>query len=166
MVETWRQIAGHDGYEISESGKIRSYRNRQGHQTQTPRMLTPGIVNGYLYIKLGRTFQSSVHLLVLKTFVGPCPPGMVARHLDGVRTNCHVTNLAWGTLEENYADRRVHGTDNGGIRHWNSKFNDDLVRDIRARIAIESPQEIAASLGVTQSAIRHVIAKRSWQHVS
>lgn len=50
----------------------------------------------------------SVHKLVLTAFVGPCPEGMECRHLNGIKTDCRLKNLEWGTQEENVQDNRDH----------------------------------------------------------
>jgi hypothetical protein len=56
-----------------------------------------------------RTFQ--VHALVLRAFVGPYPPGMQIRHLNGTPHDNRLENLTYGTPAENARDRdEVHGT--------------------------------------------------------
>ena len=51
-----------------------------------------------------------VHRLVLLAFVGrPSRKGMVARHKDGDPANNRLGNLAWGTAQENWQDRKQHG---------------------------------------------------------
>jgi HNH endonuclease len=66
--------------------------------------------NGYLTVRLnGKT--AAVHQLVLKTFRGPRPDGMVACHDDGRKTNNALTNLAWGTPSSNQLDRYRHELD-------------------------------------------------------
>jgi hypothetical protein len=59
-----------------------------------------------------------VHHLVLEAFVGPCPPGQEARHVnDNDRANNALSNLAWGTHRENCADRDRHGATARGDRN-------------------------------------------------
>ena len=50
-----------------------------------------------------------VHVLVLEAFVGPRPAGHEGRHLDDVRSNNTLSNLAWGTQGENYQDALRNG---------------------------------------------------------
>jgi HNH endonuclease len=68
---------------------------------------------GYQSIKFGRWKRFRLHSLVLECFVGPRPPGMECRHLDGNPSNNALENLAWGTRSENRADQVRHGT-----AHW------------------------------------------------
>lgn len=54
----------------------------------------------------------AVHVLVLEAFRGPRPgPDYEGRHLDGDPGNSALVNLAWGTRQENWGDRRRHGRD-------------------------------------------------------
>ncbi len=49
-----------------------------------------------------------VHRMVLETYVGDCPAGMMCRHLDGNAHNNNINNLCWGTSKENHTDRVKH----------------------------------------------------------
>ena len=65
---------------------------------------------GYLFVGAfndvkGKKYPLKAHTAVLTTFVGPCPPGMQARHLDDNSYNNHLSNLKWGTSQENQADK-------------------------------------------------------------
>jgi hypothetical protein len=128
--------------------------------------MSPGLSGGYRWVKFGRSAQIRVHVLVLETFVEPRPEGLVCRHLDGNPLNNHVGNLRWGTLEENYADRRLHGTHNTGSRHGRALINEDDARVIKQRLAAgEKHQVIAADFGVKRGVVSCISAGRSWTHV-
>lgn len=166
MTETWRAIPGHLGYEVSDLGRVRSYRNRQGHPTATARVLSPGAVHGYQQIKLGRSRQTKVHILVLEAFVGPRPEGMVCRHLDGNGMNNRLGNLRWGTPEENYADRHLHGTHNSGSRNGRAKINERDVAAIRKRLSVgERHADVAVDFGVGRGVVANISAGRTWKGV-
>lgn len=115
MDEQWRTIVGCDGcHEVSSFGRVRSVsRDRGDNYWITGRLLSTKPSTTYPKVNLchGRVRKThTVHTLVLKAFVGPPPPGMEARHLDGNRLNNRLDNLAWGTKSENMADRLRHGT--------------------------------------------------------
>lgn len=70
----------------------------------------------------GKHWNVTAHALVMRAFVGPCPPGQQVRHLDGDPTNNRWApgneeetkaasgNLIYGTPKENIHDRdKVHG---------------------------------------------------------
>lgn len=114
--EEWRPIIGSPGYEVSDLGRVRGiartvrYRDGQTHRFPE-RVLKPSAnpVSGYLNVKVkGRT--RNVHTLVLEAFVGPAPPGMQCRHLNGNAGDARLVNLAWGTRSENNRDQARHGT--------------------------------------------------------
>jgi hypothetical protein len=106
--ERWLPVSGFPAYEVSDLGRVRSVR--------AGRLLKPARINslGHLQVKLyrnGKQHGRLVHRLVLEAFVGPCPPGMEARHVATNDTsNNRLTNLAWGTYSENEADKKIHGT--------------------------------------------------------
>lgn len=101
---TWLPVVGFPRYEVSSEGEIRS-----GKHILKPRPNS----NGYLYLTLyreGERHTKRVHLLVAEAFYGQRPPGMVSRHLNGVRTDNRAENLAWGTYRDNVLDAVTHGT--------------------------------------------------------
>lgn len=121
--EEWRPVVGFEGYyEVSDHGRVRSLdRNRKaptgGDWVQPGRILcqTDGMKSrgdARLSVNLcrhGRCKTRFVHQLVLEAFVGPRPPGMQTLHWDDVKTNNHLSNLRWGTPQENQYDRIRNG---------------------------------------------------------
>lgn len=149
----------HPLYEVSSLGRVRSNRHK------TSRILTPYYGgDGYLNIKLGRGFQTSIHRLVLSSFFAPPPGDVECRHLDGNPHNNRLDNLRWGTRSENYHDRHAHGTDNNGERHGNAKLTSAAVRGIRTSTL--SDTELAGMYGVTRSTVNGARSGRSWRHES
>lgn len=73
-----------------------------------------GSLNNYGYIvytllKGGKSRYVTAHSLVAEVFIGPRPPGLDIRHLDGDKLNNHVSNLAYGTRTENMMDEVISG---------------------------------------------------------
>jgi hypothetical protein len=119
-MELWTSIPGYEGfYEVSSYGNVRSltrfvpYGRHKG-MTYTGRDLKLFVSNNYLSVKLARagvTKTVYVHELVLLAFVGPRPvieDRSEIRHLDGDKFNNQVSNLVYGTVKENAADRKLH----------------------------------------------------------
>lgn len=115
--EEWRSIPGYEPtYAVSSHGRIYS----------RPRPRTKGGLRtvrvgkrGYPCLTLvqdGVQKTHEVHRLVAAAFLGPRPAGHEVRHLDGQPLNCHVGNLAYGTITENSLDKRAHGADRNAAK--------------------------------------------------
>lgn len=119
-MELWTSVDGYEGfYEVSNYGNVRSltravpYGRHKG-MTYTGRDLKLFVTNNYLSVKLARagiTKTFYVHELVMMAFDGPRPEideRCEIRHLDGNKFNNNFSNLAYGTVKENAADRKLH----------------------------------------------------------
>lgn len=104
--EEWRDVPGYEGqYQASTLGRIWSVpcgrangelvRSRSAHQ-------------GYEAVVLEKV-RWRVHSVVMLTFVGPLPQGMVTRHLNGEPSDNRLSNLTYGTPTENALDAVRHG---------------------------------------------------------
>lgn len=164
--ERWRAIPGWAGYRVSDLGRVKT----------VTRKLRDGRTAGGIVLKLeigtagypmanlhrnGRRRRQYVHRLVMRAFVGPCPPGMEVRHLNGDRLDCRLVNLEYGTHPENIRDQEAHGTSGRGLTA-------ELAREIRERYAAD-PQEtyisMSAAYGVSTTTIRQVLRGITWDHV-
>lgn len=111
----WRPVVGYEGlYEVSDTGKVRSvprviegkdgrlifYRN---YKEIRPRVKPSGHHRVGLR-RNGDLEHRYVHRMVLESFIGPCPEGMVACHYDDDPTNNAVINLRWDTFASNQLD--------------------------------------------------------------
>jgi DNA-binding NarL/FixJ family response regulator len=81
-----------------------------------------------------------------------------------VRTHNSLDNLAWGTPDENQADRERHGTVPRGDNHHSSKLTQSQVleaRDLRA--SGMAFKEIAERLGANIGTIKSAVRGKSWK---
>lgn len=109
--------------------------------------------------------------LVLLAFVGPCPNGMECCHWDDDPSNNVLSNLRWGTKEDNARDAirngkhvPVKGEDNGRAKLTASKVV--LVRMLHETMPdVWKSQVLARVFGVTNAVIWHVLKRRTWRHV-
>jgi hypothetical protein len=113
--EGWRPAVGFPDYEVSDQGRVRSWKPYNGQAA--PRVLKgfPSPSGGHLQYRLvdisGESVTTKGHQLVLAAFVGPCPSWAdQIRHLDGNPTNNRLSNLRYGTRSENQFDAVRHGT--------------------------------------------------------
>lgn len=171
MDEIWKPVPGYEGYDVSNLGRVRS--SRRG----APKILKaaptskgyPSVALATFPIHLGMRGTSRshcVHELVLITFVGPCPLGWQARHIDGDRLNNKLDNLAWGTLGESYLDKIRLGRTGVGEKNRNSKLTEADVRMIRDTPAKEvSSAEFGRRLGLAATSIVAIRRRKSWKHL-
>ncbi len=173
---TYKPVAGFPGYRVGDDGSVWSAW-RHGHRRRTltdhwkQMKLSPG-TRGYLRVNLtppgGGTYRTfRVHRLVLEAFVGPCPDGMECLHRNGVKTDCRLENLHWGTPDANRQDNHDRSVYARGTDHTQVVLTEEQVRAIRARYAAGGVfmRELAAEFGVTLSCISAIIYRVSWKHV-
>lgn len=155
-METWKTIPNYPDYEVSDLGRVRSWK------TGAPKELSPGRSgpkrNQYLMVNLwsnGRGQPFKIHALVLDAFVGPRPEGLVACHNNGDNFDNRLSNLRWGTPSSNQMDRVSHGTSNRGDRHPLSKLTNSQAEEIRRTYATGATTQrgLAARFGISQSAV-------------
>ena len=169
MNETWKEIIGWPGYEVSNKGRVRCWnpRNRHAYPSREPRILKPTKSRDYFTVKLSNngerhTFQ--VHKLVLSHFRGQRPKDMHGRHLDGNSENNDLNNLVWGTVSENQRDRIRHNTHMRGERHVNSKLTINMVKEIKCILKDGGMtyEKMADKFNVSISTISAIKDERNW----
>lgn len=122
----------------------------------------------YLFVGLRQNRKQLsvyVHHLVLRAFVGPCPKGMEACHNDGNPTNNAATNLRWDTRKNNHADKKKHGTWQGGENHGMAKINQKIADEIRQEYASDrraTYEKIARARGLSRTTVFRIINRKSW----
>lgn len=169
----WRAIAGFRGvYQVSADGRIRSIDRwcagpHGGLRLWRGRILRPTRNKaGYLQVSPcidGTPIKCDLHTLILETFIGARPPGMEARHLNGRKCDTHLSNLRWGTVEENTADKLAHGHVLKGETHGSAVLRSgdvDRIRDLRR--ASFSAEKIARWLGLNPSTVKNVVYGSRW----
>jgi len=100
--ETFRTVSGFSDYEVSNYGRVIS------HKRGKPRLLRPHVVRGYVYYGLslkGRLRGVAAHRLVAMAFLDGISEGLQVDHIDGNRSNNHVSNLRFATRQENARNR-------------------------------------------------------------
>jgi NUMOD4 motif/Bacterial regulatory proteins, gntR family len=164
--ECWLSIAGYEGlYEASDLGRIRSL----------PRSGTMGRIlrpqrKEYFTVNLWRddmmrTF--TVHTLVARAFLGPCPDGQQVCHGPAGRFENAVANLSYGSAAKNLGpDKRRDGTMQAGVRNGLAKLTDEIVRECRTRAAAgESRGALAREFSISKVAMSDAIDGTTWRHL-
>jgi len=147
MTETFKPIPNYPDYEVSDLGNVRSLKSG------TPKLLKPQLKKKKRYqsvalCKEGVIKRRTIHSLVLETFVGPRPEGLVCRHKDDDASNNRLTNLCWGTQKENSDDAIKNGSHSClSLR----KLTTEAVQFIRTSRA--SSRKLAKRFGVSHTTI-------------
>ena len=107
MQEIWKPIVDFEGYEISNTGKVRSLSSTKWLRGKE---LSP-LNHKYLRVSLSKNnikYWKSVHRLVAITFI-PNPHNLPeVNHIDGNKLNNHEWNLEWKSSKGN----KKHAIDN------------------------------------------------------
>lgn len=161
--EIWRALPHKKGYEISNTGLVRSkFKTIVGLPDK----------RGYLRVSLWtekgcRKF--SIHKLMAETFLGVRPDGHVVRHLDGDNSNNNISNIAYGTRAQNELDKAAHGTALQGIKHPKSKLTDNQVKKIRHAFDRDGSnflvKSFAEKYNVSPATIRGIVLRKRWKHL-
>lgn len=165
MSEVWKAISGHEGYEVSDQGRVRCWRPIpwNAKPPAAPRILKPRRgTNGYLSVILGfKGPTRSVHTLVAEAFVRGRAPGFQAAHSNGDKDDNRATNLSWKTPKENHADKIRHGT------HGRS-LTPEKVNAIRAEYqpGVMTQEDLAIKYGTTQSTVSKIVLRQRWGSVA
>jgi hypothetical protein len=161
---SWRSAQGFPGYEVSDLGQVR----------KGDKLLKQSPFAGKKYLRVtlcraGKWITKRVHHLVLEAFVGPCPPGYEARHLNDEQSDNRLSNLKWGTKRQNTDDREVNGKTLRGDRHGSSKINADVVAEIKAILSNGSHyglnRQLAQRFQVPEDTISKIKLGKTWAHV-
>lgn len=177
-----KPISGFPAYRVTPDGQVWTCWKRantlgKGHGYivgDTYRLLRPNRLSRTEHMKVGiykggddyYQYPKLIHVLVLEAFMGPCPEGMQCRHLDGNPANNHVSNLVWGTPQENQLDRKLHGTSMEGSKHPMAKLTDDQVRQLRIDYSNGLTQvEIGKRYGLRQGYVSKIVNRKNWSHI-
>jgi hypothetical protein len=160
--EIWKSVVGHDGYEVSNLGRIAAIKNGERF------IRKPNFATHYLSISFKRRPKDktqtsrNIHVVVAEAFIGPRPSGMVVCHIDGNRYNNAASNVCYGTPNENVYDAVKHKTYKGS-KNGRSVFDERHVLLIRMLLDKGSgTSELARQLGVSIGTIHAIKTGRNW----
>ena len=154
-------IKNSDNYFVREDGKVIG---------KTGIVLKENIVHGYAYVSVktdGKFRPRRVHRLVAEAFI-PNPDKLPeVNHIDGVKTNNHVSNLEWATSQQN-SKHAIDVLGKGvGENHGCATLSNEIVHEI-CRMMVSGYQNsyITEKLGVTKDIVGKIRRRSSWTTVS
>lgn len=120
---------------------------------------------GYFTVKINK-IDKHVHKLVLLTFRGERPAGKQSRHLNDIKTDNRLENLAYGTPSQNQEDRRKNNPQVYDVQSNYHKLDKGKALQIRAERESGKPiLRIAKDHGVHPTTVCDVISRRTWKDV-
>ena len=126
MPERWLPIPDFPGYEVSDHGRVRTYKNATGKGPYMLAIRVSYFGRQRILLKQGEQRRMCyIHRLVLEAFRGPCPPEHETHHLDSDPTNNHLSNLVYLTHADHMAR---HG---GSTFEGSSHLAQETVLEIR-----------------------------------
>lgn len=109
------------------------------------------------------------HRIAYAVHTGEDVSGLVVRHRCDNPPCCNPAHLQLGTMADNTQDMISRGRARGGVTgpaNGASKLTEADVRTIRLRSAAENHEAISRDYGVSRTAIRHVVERKTWRHVA
>ena len=152
-------VPGFPGYFITREGKVFSVSELTTFEGD----------DGYIRVntyKDGKIKRPGVHVLLAKTFLPNAnKERTIVRHLDGVKKNINLNNLAWGTSKENGSDTSLHGTLKGE-NNPKAKLKTEDVANIKKLLKTTTIKSISEMYDwVSQSTIEAISSGQNWKHV-
>lgn len=168
-----RRVVGFPDYMIDPNGNLWSQWIRGSHpQRKGPwrqlklKVSRFGYVCCNLYRESNKPERVFVHRLLMAAFVGPCQDGMFVLHRDDNKTNNSLSNLYYGTRQQNSDDCIRNGRVSHGDKRWNAKLTNETVRRIKEmRKQGSSLKELSAMFGVSRHYITKICTGEIWKHV-
>jgi hypothetical protein len=161
-------------YYITETGEIfsRKYHPKKNPNCKLkqlkPTLTDKGYLNVCLYIDGKQIRKTTIHRLVGETFI-PNPENYPQiNHIDGNKSNNHVSNLEWCDRSYNMRHADKMGLrNNKGEKHKLSKLSEQQVLEIRELYSTGNytQKELGEKFGVSQNQISYIINKKKWNHI-
>ncbi len=111
--------------------------------------------------------QEVTHRFSWRLHNGPIPEGLLVLHKCDNPPCCNPDHLYKGTYQDNADDRVRRGRQPQGEAHSSSKLTETQVRAIRQDYTqgLHTYPTLALVYGVSASAIRSIINRRTWKHL-
>jgi hypothetical protein len=189
--EFWKDVIGYEGiYQVSNTGRVKSLARANTYfNPRVGKEVTRYYKDRFMKVKKNRGGYYTAHLrdeengletwpvvhrLVAEAFIPNEKNKPTVNHIDGVKTNNHVSNLEWATHSEN----TQHAFDMGlakpcrnqksrfGSASHQAKLTEQQVIEIRKlRGTGMTLTSIAEIYDVYFSTIHKICKRESWTHI-
>lgn len=173
MTEVWVAIKDYPSYEVSNFGNVRSLdrwikRGNNGYFKKGK--LFTNTVNGVGYPVASISNEKhqvktkTIHSLVAEAFIPKVEGKKIINHIDGDKTNNHVSNLEWCTYSENIAHsykvtrKPILRENNKKTGQKHTYINSRLVFDLSTGIFYGSASEAAYAKSIRPSTLMNCLS--------
>jgi hypothetical protein len=171
ITEIWLDV------QVSNLGRVKS-KDRKNYSGRNNlkgiiRKLTPND-DGYLTVSFRKNGKFDgcvkVHRLVAEAFLDNPENKGTVNHIDGDKTNNHVSNLEWATMSENVKHAIKMGLfNNSGVLNKKSKVTEEQVREIR-RLREMNPKKytfrkLGYLFGISSVNAGFIAKRKNWKHI-
>jgi len=178
-MEVWRDVINFVGYyKVSNRGRLKSLSRKVKGTNGKVRYLYSRLMKvkpsgkGYISVSLSKNSHVTtayLHRVVWEAFRGPIPFGKEINHKDGIKRNCHISNLELKTHKGNmhHAHRtRLHTIFDKGSGNGSAKLTEPRVAKIKERIRRgDILRSIAKDNKVCPQTITAIKQGLLWSHV-
>jgi hypothetical protein len=160
----WKKISEYKSYFVSKDGRVASYRNGKF------KVLKSWSNGGYSTISLmeigmGKRHKR-IHRLVLEAFVGYCPKGYNADHINCIRDDNRLENLQWVPISENCALVAIRGRQAKGSKNGCSFLDEKKVAVIKQLLNRGiSASQISVLADISDRTVVRIKNNIAWKHV-
>lgn len=152
-------------YLITSEGKVFSLYNRKIKRDFPVEVKTYDDKKGYKHIYVDGKMRL-VHRLVLESFIGECPFGLIGGHKNDVKSDNRLENLHWITYKQNSKEAMDNGKAHFGSRTATSKLNENQVHEIRDLFSKgHNKSSLARKFSVHRTSIRDIVSGKNWKYL-
>lgn len=173
--EEWRDIEGYPDYQVSNIGRIRTFKIGQNGKIMSPEINKHrDRKKGYLRLGLvdpnGKRKFELVHRLVAMAFIPTLDNSLQINHINGVTDDNRVENLEWCTHSQNAKhcyNVLYPGCFRGELHRMTSLKNEDALNIYKlTQTSNMTLEEIANKYSIDKSVVSSIKRGRCWSHVT
>ena len=165
----WKEMPNYPNFFLTENAEIASIKwSNQFKKKMRFKILKPQYNKriGYFYIgvinKKKERKLRPVHRLMLETFIGDCPLGQETLHGEKGKKDNSLSNLKWGTHEQNVKDKIRDGITVKGSKNPMAKLNENEVNCIKNLKGFKQ-RELANIFNVSTPNISLILGEKRWK---
>jgi|TARA_R110000782_G_scaffold262077_1_gene353995 hypothetical protein len=166
-----KEIPNYPNYLACKKGFIYSKNYKRSKQMKTLKQIKN--THGYFQVRLYKNKKGilySVHSLIMLTFKGERPEGLVINHLDADKSNNSYLNLEYVTQIENVRHAIEKGLHSPiGEKNHSAKLTRQEVIEIKTAFKQNYKglqKQLASKFNVSRHAINKIISGKNWKHIT